>query len=141
MKIMPKAKGAANLRSLLPGSYPPPGTLPNGCLVVQRGQTLAGVLAGDRATRGLHTNHSIFIRAEAADTGLVSRNRNAGREVHRGRRTTRTGRNERVTALGAGGQNAVDQASSGGSRSARVGSAGAQVGQGSREADRRIGRV
>src|SRR5579864_6195477 len=59
-----------------------PGTSPNQAnLLVERQKSLASALAGDRGARGLNANHSIFKRAEAADTSLVQGNRNCRREV------------------------------------------------------------
>src|SRR5271156_420625 len=92
---------------------PSPGYLPNRTNLLVEGQkSLASDFAGDRSTCRLNANHSIFKRAEAADTRLVGGNRNARRIVNRERSTTRAGRRERVTALGSKRQNVVDQAGS-----------------------------
>ena len=51
------------------------------CKLLKRRKRLAGRLCGDGRTCGLYANHSIFKRAEAADTSLVQGDWNARREV------------------------------------------------------------
>src|SRR5580704_7442354 len=60
-------------------------------LLVERQKTLTGRFAADRRAGGLNANHSIFKRAEAADTSLVNGDRAARGEIRHGRRTTGAG--------------------------------------------------
>src|ERR1700676_4931333 len=83
-------------------------------------QDLATCYAGNRCARRLNANHSVFERAEAADTGLIHRDWNGIGLVRHGRISAcDTGSREVVTALDASRQHAVDQASRGRRRNAR----------------------
>src|SRR5579863_54133 len=106
-------KRAANSRSLLPWLVPSPryfAKIKLQQLLVERQKSLASSLRADRRARGLHANHGIFKRAEAADASLVQGHRNRRCVVNASRRTAGAGRVKRVAALGAGTQNAVEQA-------------------------------
>src|SRR5579871_5284736 len=108
-------------------------------LLVEREQALASTFAGDGRAGRLHANHCVFERAEAADTGLVQSDRNRRRIVLNFRSTTRASGSEVVAALGAGAENAVNQASGDGAGRAR--SCSTKVGQSRSKTDRRISRV
>src|ERR1700680_1389162 len=102
-------------------------------------QDLATCYAGNRCARRLNANHSVFERAEAADTGLIHRDWNGIGLVRHGRISAcDTGSREVVTALDASRQHAVDQASRGRRRNARYERSSAQSDQGRSEAHRRI---
>ena len=59
-----------------PGLYPPPGTSPNCCLLVERVERQdARFGVGANAGR-VDANHCIFLSAETANAGLVDRERN-----------------------------------------------------------------
>src|SRR5579864_8680262 len=96
-------------------------------LLVQRQKRLAGSFARDGAAGRLDSDHGVFEGAEAADTGLIQSYRSARGKVLRCRRPTGTGGREDVSALGAAGQYAIDQAPGGCGRGA--GSDAAQVAQ------------
>src|SRR5471030_2261411 len=71
-----KTKGSELAFAAPPGSYPPPGTLPNSVqLLVERVEN-QDTRFGNRANAGrIHADHCIFFRAECANAGLVDGDR------------------------------------------------------------------
>src|SRR5579872_1788430 len=109
-------------------------------LLVEREQRLASAFVGDCATGGLNPDHSIFVGAEAANTSLARRGRRTGCVILCLRSSALARSVERIAALDTSRKNAVNQASVGRRRNARIGST-TQVRQPSRETNRRIRRV
>src|SRR5215475_10336636 len=117
-KYSRKKQKSSELSFAAPGLYPPPGTSPNCCLLVERveGQDARFGVGAD-ASR-VDANHCIFLSAEGANTGLVDRDRNRDNCVTNVNATSNrasTSR-EQVAALSAAGrvavvrQNCVNQA-------------------------------
>src|ERR1700722_11230452 len=99
-KLQPKKQRAAIFRSLLPGLYPPRVLCQLRTSFLERSQGLASCNRGDRGACGINPNHTVFIRAEAADAGLVESDRNARGLVRNGRRTASyAGCGEGITAF------------------------------------------
>src|ERR1051325_10690131 len=68
-------KRAANVTFAAPGLYPPPGTLPNLKLLVERVERQDARFGGRAHARWVDANHGIFLSTEAANTSLVHRQR------------------------------------------------------------------
>src|SRR5271157_6619590 len=104
--IGPSAEGQPGQRSSRPSRE-------LALLLVERQQSLASRFAGDGGAGGLHANHRIFKRAEAAGAGLVQGDRNRPGVVNRSRGTTRANSCEVVAALDAAREHAVNQTGAG----------------------------
>src|SRR5271166_4051373 len=104
-------------------------------LLLERGQRGAGIMVRDGSARWVEVDYAVFDGAEAAVA--AARDGQSNGKVSASRVGTDAGGTERVSALGAGGEQAVDQAGAilvG--RSSAIGAA--ERGQRGRKADGRI---